>query len=106
MRARFSQQQPPFKIVKKGETAYIYICINETQGQDVYQNIEDGKIIDSYYEYDYNEIIALESELPVEDIQAHPGNYINYRVPKKKTTEERLAELEFFLESVNNALLN
>ena len=78
MRARFSQQQPPVKIVQKDGTAYIYICLNETQGQETYPDMGEGQTVESYYEHDYNEIIGPEAELPLEDIQAHPENYLEY----------------------------
>lgn len=105
MRARFSQQQPPVKIVQKDGTAYIYICLNETQGQETYPDIGEGQTTENYYEYDYNEIVGSEAELPLEDIQAHPENHLTYEAPKKKTIEERLAELENSSEAINKALL-
>lgn len=106
MRARFSQQQPPVKIVQKDGTAYIYICLNETQGQETYPDMGEGQTVESYYEYDYNEIIGPEAELPLEDIQTHPENYLTYEAPKKKTIEERLAELENSSEAINKAMLS
>lgn len=106
MRARFSQQQQPVKIVRKDGTAYIYICLNETQGQETYPNMGEGQTTESYYEYDYNEIVGPEAELPLEDIQTHPENYLTYEAPKKKTIEERLAELENSSEAINKALLS
>lgn len=106
MRARFSQQQQPVKIVRKDGTAYIYICLNETQGQETYPNMGEGQTTESYYEYDYNEIVGPEAELPLEDIQTHPENYLTYEAPKKKTIEERLAELEKSSEAINKALLS
>ena len=78
MRARFSQQQPPVKIVQKDGTAYIYICLNETQGHETYPNMGEGQTVENYYEYDYNEIVGPEAELLIEDIQAHPENYLEY----------------------------
>ena len=78
MRARFGLQQQPVKIVQKDGTAYIYICLNETQGQETYPDMGEGQTVESYYEYDYNEIIGPEAELPLEDIQAHPENYLEY----------------------------
>ena len=106
MKARFSQQQLPVKIVRKDGTAYIYICLNETQGQETYPNMGEGQTTESYYEYDYNEIVGPEAELPLEDIQTHPENYLTYEAPKKKTIEERLAELEKSSEAINKALLS
>ena len=106
MKARFGLQQQPVKIVAKEGIAYIFICLNETQGHEAYPDMGDGETVESYYEYDYNEIIGKETELPLEDIQAHPENYLTYEVPKKKTIEERLAELENFSEAINKALLS
>ena len=106
MKARFTEQQPPVKIVQKDGTAYIYICLNETQGQETYPNMGEGQTTESYYEYDYNEIVGPEAELPLEDIQTHPENYLTYEAPKKKTIEERLAELENSSEAINKALLS
>ena len=106
MRARFGLQQQPVKIVVKEGIAYIFICLNETQGAESYPDMGDGATTESYYEYDYNEIIGKETELPLEDIQAHPENYLTYEAPKKKTIEERLAELEKSSEAINKALLS
>lgn len=106
MRARFGLQQQPVKIVAKEGIAYIFICLNETQGHETYPDMGDGETVESYFEYDYNEIIGKETELPLEDIQAHPENYLTYEAPKKKTIEERLAELEKSSEAINKALLS
>lgn len=106
MRARFGLQQQPVKIVAKEGIAYIFICLNETQGHETYPDMGDGETVESYFEYDYNEIIGKETELPLEDIQAHPENYLTYEAPKKKTIEERLAELENSSEAINKALLS
>lgn len=105
-KARFSTPQLPVKIVQKDGIAYVYICLNETQGQETYPDMGEGQTVESYYEYDYNEIIGPEAELPLEDIQAHPENYLTYEAPKKKTIEERLAELEKSSEAINKALLS
>ena len=78
MKARFSQQQPPVKIIQKDGMAYAYICQNETQGQETYPDMGDGQTTETYYEYDYNEIIAPADVLPLEDIQTHPEDYIDY----------------------------
>ena len=106
MKARFGLQQQPVKIVAKEGIAYIFICLNETQGEESYPDMGNGKTVESYYEYDYNEIIGKETELPLEDIQAHPENYLTYEAPKKKTIEERLAELEKSSEAISKALLS
>ena len=112
MKARFSVQQQPVKVVQKTGMAYVYICVNETQGTEESSDIGEGQTQESYYEYDYNEIIGPEDALPLEDIQLHPENYLDYTyVDKKPTIEERLTALEqnqvqmgtIFEEVVNNA---
>lgn len=77
-KARFSAQQPQVKIVQKDDTAYIYICQNETKGTETYPDMGDGQTQENYYEYDYNEIIGPSDKLPLEDIQTHPENYLEY----------------------------
>lgn len=104
MKARFGLQQQPIKIIRKDGMAYVFICLNEKQGAETYPDMGEGQSVESYYEYDYNEIVGPETELPLEDIQAHPENYLKYESEKKKTTEERLSEIENYLEAVNSAL--
>lgn len=112
MKARFTEQQPPVKIIQKDGNAYVYICQNETQGKETYPDMGDGQTQETYYEYDYNEIIGPADALPLEDIQAHPEDYLDYEFVENKTTiEERLSALEqvqaqmdgIFEEVVNNA---
>ena len=109
MRARFTSQQPPVKVIKKDGTAYVYICANETQGTETYPDMGDGQTQESYFEYDYNEIIGSEDALPLEDIQEHPEDYLDYAYRPSATFEERIAALEqnqtqldtLFMEVVN-----
>lgn len=78
MKARFSQPQQRVKTITSGEKIYIFLCLNETQGTESYPDMGDGQTTETYYEYDYNEIIAPADALPLEDIQAHPEDYIDY----------------------------
>lgn len=78
MKARFTEPQLPVKIIQNDGTAYVFICQNEAQGTETYPDMGDGQTTESYYEYDYNEIIGPVDELPLEDIQANPGNYLDY----------------------------
>ena len=95
MKARFGLQQQPVKIVVKEGMAYIFICLNETQGEESYPDMGDGKTVESYYEYDYNEIIGKETELPLEDMQAYPENYLDYvyKDEASETVEQKLQTL-------------
>lgn len=78
MKARFSQPQQRVKTITSGEKIYIFLCLNETQGTDIYPDMGDGQTTEPYYEYDYNEIIGPADALPLEDIQAHPADYLDY----------------------------
>ena len=93
MKARFTEQQPPVKIIQKDEIAYVYICQNETQRTELYPDMGGGQTQETYYEYDYNEIVGPEDALPLEDIQAHPEDYLEYAY-RDATVEERIAALE------------
>ena len=106
MKARFSVRQPPVKIVQKDGTAYIYICQNETQGQETYPDMGEGQTTETYYEYDYNEIVGPTDKLPLEDIQAHPENYLEYVYTEQKEDPEddRVKKLEEQVNSILNAI--
>lgn len=84
MKARFSHPQLPVNVIQRDGMAYIYICLNETQGTESYPDMGEGQTQESYYEYDYNEIIAPLDKLPLEDMQAHPENYLNYDYSPQK----------------------
>lgn len=78
MKARFSEQQLPVRVIQSDGKAYVFICQNETQGTETYPDMGDGQTTASYYEYDYNEIIGDAAKLPLDDIQAYPENYLDY----------------------------
>lgn len=105
MRARFSQQQQPVKIVQKDGTAYIYICLNETQGQETHPDMGEGQTVESYYEYDYAEIIEKVGVIDHEALQAHPEDYLDYKSEAVKSVEDRLSEQEAANEFLTECLL-
>lgn len=78
MKARFSSRQLPVRTITKSGMAYIYICLNEVEGTEIYPNMGNGESAETYYEYDYNEIVGPLSELPLSDIQAYPEKYLEY----------------------------
>lgn len=79
MKARFSQPQQPVSIVRSDSKIYIFLCLNEQQKSESYEDPDGGQTQEIYYEYDYNEISGPESEVPVADIQSHPENYLDYQ---------------------------
>lgn len=106
MRARFTLQQPPVKVIEKDGMAYVYICVNETQGAESYPDMGEGATTESYYEYDYNEIIGSADALPLEDIQAHPENYLDYAYTPEKDDlgAQALAEVKELKEAIERGL--
>lgn len=95
MRARFSEPQLPVKVIQSDGKAYVFICLNETQGEETYPDMGEGRTTESYYEYDYNEIIGDADKLPLDDIQAHPENYLDYvyKDEASETVEQKLQTL-------------
>ena len=88
MKARFSSRQQPVKVVQADGMAYIFICLNEQRGTESYPDMGDGRSQETYYEYDYNEIVGPETEIPVADIQAHPEDYLDYQYNPQPTDPE------------------
>ena len=78
MRARFTNQQPQVSIVTRDGVSYVFLCLNEELKTETYPDMGDGKTQESYYEYDYNEIVGPADKLPIDDIREHPDQYINY----------------------------
>ena len=101
MKARFSSQQQPVKVVRADGMAYIFICLNEQQGTESYPDMGDGKSQETYYEYDYNEIVGPTDKLPLDDIQAHPEQYLNYEYTENKTDVDSLVKRIEKLEQEN-----
>ena len=95
MKARFSQPQLPVKTVAAGDKTYIFICLNETQGTESFPDMGEGQTTETYYEYDYNEIVGPTDKLPLDDIQVHPENYLDYvyKDEASETVEQKLQTL-------------
>lgn len=95
MKARFSSQQQPVKVVQADGMTYVFICLNETQGTETYPDMGEGQTTESYYEYDYNEVIGDADKLPLDDMQAYPENYLDYvyKDEASETVEQKLQTL-------------
>lgn len=106
MKARFSQPQQRVKMITSGEKTYIFLCLNETQGTEVYPDRGDGQTTEAYYEYDYNEIVGLTDRLPLDDIQANPENYLDYEYAEKPDNpgEKALEEIEKLKSAIERGL--
>ena len=104
MKARFSQPQLPVKTVTAGDKTYIFICLNETQGTEVYPDMGEGQAQETYYEYDYNEFCGKSEELDLEDIESNPEKYLDYETKKEPTTklDKALAKIEELEKQIAN----
>lgn len=104
IKARFLKQQPPVDIRRIDGMAYIFICLNETQGTETYPDVGDGQAQETYYEYDYNEFRGKAEELDLEDIESNPEKYLDYEAPKEPATklDKALAEIEELKKQIAN----
>lgn len=101
MKARFTQQQQPVSIVRSDNKIYIFLCLNETQGTETHPDMGEGQTTETYYEYDYNEIVGPTDKLPLDDIQVHPEQYLNYEYTENKTDVDSLIKRIEKLEQEN-----
>ena len=111
IKARFQQQQPPVDIRQMGRMAYIFICLNETQGTETYPDMGEGQTQETYYEYDYNEFRGKEGELDLEDIKSNPEKYLDFVTKEDPVTKldkalAKIGELEKQIANTNAQLIN
>lgn len=106
MKARFSRPQPPIKTIQNDGKTYIFICLNETQGAENYPDIGEGQTEETYYEYDYNEIVGPTDKLPLDDIQTRPENYLDYEYAETidDPGEKALKEIEELKAAIERGL--
>ena len=50
IKARFSSQQQPVKIVESDGAAYVFICLNGEEKAETYPDIGEGQTQETYYE--------------------------------------------------------
>lgn len=99
IKARFSEQQQPVKVTESGNRYYIFICLNE---EKMTENNGDEQDTETYYEYDYNEIVEDKDVIDINDVKSHPENYLSYIPPEELETlrEEKLNEISNQCEQV------
>ena len=106
MKARFTQPQLPVRMIAVGNKTYVFICLNETQGTENYPDMGEGQTTEAYYEYDYNEIVGPTDKIPLDDIQAHPENYLDYEYSEQiqNAGEKALDEIEKLKSAIKRGL--
>ena len=89
IKARFFDPQPPVKVVDDGGFVYIFICLNEEQKTEKYDEET------TYLEYDYNEFREEKSQIDLEDVMKNPEKYLVYSAKQdKQDIVTRLEALE------------
>ena len=85
---------------------YIFLCLNEHQKSESYEDPDGGQTTETYYEYDYNEIVGPTSKLPLDDIQSHPENYLDYEYEEATDDpgERALAEIKELKAAIERGL--
>ena len=84
MKARFDTEQSAVTIKQLNDKDYIFICLNCEIVKDFQQEQKEEQ---TFYEYDYTEIIEETGVLDLEDVKMHPEQYENYKTDKKEKTE-------------------
>ena len=103
MTARFLEEQPPVKIVKIEGKAYIYICLNGVQKNEMYD--QDGeRQLTEYYEYDYNEF-TLPVTADLENVRENPEKYLNYSEEEEETDAQKIERQSRRIDELTECLL-
>lgn len=103
MTARFLEEQPTVKIVKIGDKAYIYICLNGVQKNEMYD--QDGeRQLTEYYEYDYNEF-TLPVTADLENVRENPEKYLNYSEEEEETDAQKIERQSRRIDELTEYLL-
>ena len=79
LRARFLFRQPKVRWTTTGDYVHVIICLNEKKFEQMIDDINEGKIIEHFYEYDYNEFVDEKGKLFLEHVESNPEQYIGYQ---------------------------
>ena len=96
-KARFMAEQPAVTIKHYGGMVYVFICLNGEKKTEARTNYDGSEAIDTYWEYDYNEVVFNDGEIDVEDIKDNPEKYINYPIAEPTELEQMRADIDYLL---------
>lgn len=103
-KARTLTSQPKITIKDIEGKYYVFLCLNEKEGEET-QIREEGKEEKvHFFEYDYNEFVEQKENLDIEDVKANPEKYLDYEPSKEKTISERITNLENQQQITDDAL--
>lgn len=96
MKARFDKKQNKVTVKQLNEKDYIFLCLN---GKVVKETPEGQEEEQTFYEYDYTEIVEETGVIDLNDVKKNPEQYASYKPKQEKKPEEKIAELEEKVES-------
>ena len=106
MKARFLKRQQTVKWQPlNDEYVDVAICMNETAKEDIFEDPDDGKIIQHYFEYDFNQFREKIENLDRDFVEGNPERYLGYVPTREKTLQETVASQENKIEMLENCLL-
>ena len=79
MKAKFTEQRPPVVVKQFDGIDYIFIHLNETTVE------QDGV---NLYEYDFREIVTPTGDIDIDNLNAHPENYLDWVKPEPPTIDD------------------
>lgn len=96
MKARFDKKQNKVTAKQLNGKDYIFLCLN---GKVVKETPEGREEEQTFYEYDYTEIVEETGVIDLNDVKKNPEQYATYEPEREKKPEEKIAELEEKMES-------
>ena len=91
MKARFLTEPNPVTLVTDGNTVYCQIALNPTEVMVIDPETEETH---TEWECDYNDWHCSKRQIDVDDVQAHPEDYLDYKPVDVPETEQRLRDIE------------
>lgn len=94
IKAKFTSEQQPVRIVEDKNKVYVFICLNgisRIDKQEGFNGEQVSQITEEYIEYNYNEFTADKDNVDLDDIRNNPENYLDY-IPNSEINSITLDE--------------
>lgn len=91
MKARFDKKQNKVTVKQLNGKDYIFLCLN---GKVVKETPEGQEEEQTFYEYDYTEIVEETGVIDLNDVKKNQEQYASYKPKQEKKPEEKIAALE------------
>ena len=87
MKARFDKRQNKVTVKQLNGKDYIFLCLN---GKVVKETPEGQEEEQTFYEYDYTEIVEETGVIDLNDVKKNPEQYASYKPKQEKKPEEKI----------------